>query len=196
MFMKVLRDLFGCDDVRDPEMPITREGVNHLVKTGNPWNKTKSAATLQEYNLKFISCFTQDYTFEQLKLVGEKVVEDYHNYRRTAKAEPVKLSLDFSLYQNNIPREDLYMSHKDKITDDKESANNLRSLIYNKIQEKGSHYFLRSNIPLEEIFTLIADENPKFSKETLVYLPELLDISLEEFILLLTKDTDNPSAGF
>ncbi|MDD1413146.1 hypothetical protein MEN41_00315 [Dolichospermum sp. ST_con] len=197
MFMKMLRDLYGCDDVRDPEMPITREAVNHLVHTGNPGIKSKAAATVQDYNLQFICCFTQEHSFAELKAVGEKVLAEYHNQKRTAKAvEPVKLSLDFSLHQNNIPREDLYMSHKDKITDDKESANNLRSLIYNKIQEKGSHYFLRSNIPLEEIFTLIADENPKFSKETLVYLPELLDISLEEFILLLTKDTDNPSAGF
>jgi hypothetical protein len=197
MFMKMLRDLYGCEDVRDPEMPITREAVNHLVHTGNPWIRSKAAATVQDYNLQFICCFTQEYTFEQLKAVGEKVLVEYHNLRRTTKVEPVKLSLDFSLHQNNTPKEDLYMSHKGKITDDRSNANNLRTLIYNKILEKGSQFFLKSNIPLDEIFTFIADENPKFSKTTFIILPSLLDISQEEFVDLLSRDTDSfNDAGF
>ena len=197
LFMKMLRDLYGCDDVRDPEMPITREAVNHQVHTGNPWIKSKAAATVQDYNLQFICCFTQEHSFAELKALGENVVAEYHNLRHTTKiVEPVKPSLDFSLPQNNISEEDLYMSHKGKITDDKESANSLRSLIWNTLIEKGRDYFLCAGISAEEILTLIAEKDPPIRSSTMRSLSSLLGLSLEEVLNLLTKDTDNLNVGF
>ncbi|MDM3853419.1 MAG: hypothetical protein PT120_00435 [Aphanizomenon gracile PMC649.10] len=201
MFMKMLRDLYGCDDVRDPEMPITREAVNHLVHTANPWIKSKAAATVQDYNLKFISCFTQEYTFEELKAIGEKVVAEYHQLKRTTKViEPIKLSLDVSLPEKYIPTEDLYLNHKGKITDDKDSANNLRSLIWNTLIEEGRDYFLCAGISAEEILILIAEKDPAIRSSirasSMRSLSLLLELSLEEVFNLLTKDTDNLNVGF
>ncbi|MBE9231569.1 hypothetical protein IQ231_07690 [Cuspidothrix issatschenkoi LEGE 03284] len=197
LFIKMVQDLYGCDDVRDPKMPLTREAVNHLVHTGNPWIKTKPAATVQDYHLHFITCFTESHTFAELKAVGEKVLAEYHKMRPTTKAvEPVKLSLDFSLQQNNISEKDLYMSHKGKITDDKESANSLRSLIWNTLIEKGRDYFLCAGISAEEILTLIEEKDPVIRSSTMKSLSLLLDLSLEEVFNLLTKDTDNLNVGF
>lgn len=200
LFMKMIRDLYGCGDVRDPEMPITREAVNHLVHTANPWIKSKSAATLQEFNLMFISCFTQDYTFEYLKEVGDQVIAEYNERRRQMQAiKPVKLNLDFSAINTEEElkeEEELFLGHKGKITNDAHKANNLRTLLFNKLQEKGSYYFISSGLPLDEILAMLADENPKFSKETFICLPQLLEISLEDFMRLLTKDKSDLDVGF
>ncbi|KHG39306.1 MULTISPECIES: hypothetical protein [Aphanizomenon] len=198
LFMKMTRDLFGCEDVRDPEMPITREAVNHLVHTGNPWKKSKAAATVQDYNLQFLCCFTQEYTFDHLKLVGEKVLVEYHNSKRKTKVEPVKLTLDFSLPNdhNEDKEESLYLNHNGKITNNPEEANNLRGLIDNAIRKNGVDYFLRSGISAEELLRIAYQDSPKFGIETLTNLPDLLNLSLEEFVLLLAKDKDNPNAGF
>lgn len=200
LFMKMVRDLYGCDDVRDPKMPITREAVNHLVHTGNPWIRSKAAATVQDYNLQFICCFTQEYTFEQLKSVGEKVLLEYHNLRRTTKVEPVRLNLDFSLPQRNQPSDtqdtSVYLNHTGKLTSNPDDANNLRGLIDNAIRKNGVDYFLRSGISAEELLRIAYQDNPRFGIETLTSLPSLLDVSLEEFIILLTKDRENLNAGF
>lgn len=196
LFMKMLRDLYGCDDVRDPEMPITREAVNHLVHTGNPWIKSKAAATVQDYNLQFLSCFTQEYTFQELKAVGEKVLEEYQEYKRADK-RPVKLRFNLP---DAVPidreENDLYISHEGKITHESEGANNLRALVFNKMIEKGTRYFMSSNLPLEEVVSIMVDKNPSFSRETLMYLPDLLEISLAEFVELLAKDKEELDVGF
>lgn len=194
LFMKMVRDLYGCDDVRDPKMPITREAVNHLVHTGNPWIKSKPAATVQDYNLQFVCCFTQKYTFAELKAVGERVIEDYHKKRHkgTKAVEPIKLSLDFSLPE----KEDLYISHAGRLSNSEEDANNLRALIQNTLTEKGTDYFLKSGIPAEELLGAIYDHNPKISYDTLMVLPDLLGLSLEAFCLLLSKDKSNLNIGF
>lgn len=201
LFMKMIRDLYGCEDIRDPEMPITREAVNHLVHTGNPWIKSKAAATLQEYNLQFICCFTQEHTFEQLKVIGDKVVDDYQKLRQQKiideTSQQIRLSLSLKDSQGSNDDETVvYLNHKGKLTDNISEANNLITLIFNKLREKGSNYFVNSGIPLDEILAILADEKPKFSAETFTCFPILLDISLEEFLRLLTKDNDNLNVGF
>ena len=194
LFMKMIQDLYGCSDVRDPRMPITREAVNHLVHTGNPWMKSKPAVTLQDYNLQFICCFTQEYTFEQLKQIGEKVLDDYRKLKYSAaKADdPVKLSLDFSL----PAKESLYIRHDGKLTNNSENANNLKGLIHNTLIERGTAYFLSFGVPAEELLAAIYDANPKLSLDTLIVLPEALGLSLEAFCQLLSKDKDDLNLGF
>ena len=206
MFLKMIRDLYGCDDIRSPEMPITREAVDHLIHTANPKTKTKPAATVQEFNLKFMSCFSQDHTFEELKAVGEEVVAAYVDYKQQLRnktraiqaGEPIKLTFD--LVPPKVDQEDkvdaAFFSHKGKLTGSVQRANNLRTLLFDKLQEKGSSYFVNSETPLDEILAILADESPKLSPKTFVCLPELLEISLETFVKLLTKDKDDLNLGF
>ncbi|MFM6151606.1 MAG: hypothetical protein ACKPE3_01190, partial [Sphaerospermopsis kisseleviana] len=65
-----------------------------------------------------------------------------------------------------------------------------------KLQEKGSNYFVSSGLPLDEILAILADESPKLSPETFVCLPQLLEMPLETFVKLLTKDIENLNLGF
>lgn len=197
LFVKMLRDLYGCDDVRDPEMPITREAVNHLVHTGNPWMKSKPAVTLQDYNLQFICCFTQEHTFEELKQIGEKVLEDYRKLKYSHTKEnssPIRLNFDF---KPPTPSPDtIYLSHTGDLTNDESKANNLRSLLWNTLIEQGKDYFLRSGISAEELLVIITEENPYIRPTTIKSLVLLLDVSLEEVLDLLTKDASNLDVGF
>ncbi len=199
MFMKMLRDLYGCQDVRDPEMPITREAVNHLVHTGNPWTKSKSAVTVQDYNLQFICCFTQTYTFDELKEVGERVLKEYYRIKHSATkpgtSEPIRLNLDFTPPKAPNP-ETIYLSHRGELTNDEKKANNLRSLLWNTLIERGKDYFLRSGISAEELLSVITEENPYVRMTTFQSLALLLDLSLDEVVKRLAKDTDNLDAGF
>lgn len=199
MFMKMLRDLYGCQDVRDPEMPITREAVNHLVHTGNPWIKSKAAVTVQDYNLQFICCFTQTYTFDELKEVGERVLKEYYRIKHSATkpsiSEPIRLNLDFTPPKAPSP-ETIYLSHRGELTNDEKKANNLRSLLWNTLIERGKDYFLRSGISAEELLSVITEENPYVRMTTFQSLALLLDLSLDEVVKRLAKDTDNLDAGF
>ena len=188
LFIEMVQELFGCNEPNSPEMPINRTAVVHLVGTANPkpTRTGKPAATVQEPNLKFMSCFTDKYTYEQLKEIGDKVVAEYHRQRHGGTA-PVKLSLDFSTPE----KETLYLDSDEEFTNQPEESNNLRSLIHQTLTRKGTDILIGSGLDAMELLSLLIDKNPKISINTIRCLPILLGISSEEFIKLLYEDTDS-----
>ncbi len=197
-FMLMVQDLYGCDDVRSPQMPLTRESVDHLVHTGNPWRKTKPALSIQEYHLSFICCFTEspEETFKELKAAGQRTLEEYQKIKHetTKIKEPARLSFDFPT--NNKKSDSLYLTHSGNFTKDASRANNLRGLVWNAAHQNGKEYFLRAGISAEELLSLILESNPSLRMSSLQSLVLLLDIPPERLVEMLADDTSDLDVGF
>lgn len=190
-FIDMIKDLFGTTNPK--EIPINKEATHRLVKTANPSVKA-FAVTLHESNLKFISCFTKDYSFEYLLRLGNKTIQEYRDSENRAKGLLPEIGTEVSDANNSdnyiqIRKQDIMFDSDGEITPIEEESNNLRTLLHRKLTYYGTALLDHSDVSAKDILSILFDDKPDCGMSTIRCLPDLLGIKREELLRLLILDT-------
>jgi hypothetical protein len=189
-FILMVCELYGCENVQDDRIPINRTAVVNLTNTGNPYTKTKPAITLQEDNLQFMCCFTQDYTFEYLKALGERTLAEYKILTEPQQNIPFVSTI--------VPKSEDKEKEQQEIQEVfEETEKTLESILTKAIKEKGLKYFIDNGVRAEELAYLAWGDKPQLSLHTFAKLPRLLNIPPEELSkIILGEGEDDLNVGF
>ncbi|MBD2409473.1 hypothetical protein H6H01_01855 [Nostoc calcicola FACHB-3891] len=144
---------------------INRSLIDRLIHTGNP-HRESHAKTLRKDNLKTISYFTNNYSYDELKVIALKV-------------------LGQNITENVTETNNLTMEYKEE---DKEET--VKEALLNYLNKNGYKNLTNFGVNPSDILEILFEDKPKVEIKTIVLLPDALGMPKSDFLELLEKEID------
>jgi hypothetical protein len=194
-FVRMLEEVFGYDI-------LNRGSIHRLIHTANPLI-VHHAKSIQSEVLEVISVFSNR-TYEELFDIGIATIKKYQEYNdkgqsdksltETADTAPTDNSSTEmpKAEKSQLYKSELKLDNLGQLTEDR--PNNLRTAVHRHLSENGSRGISKYGIPGDAILELLYEKHPNLPYSLLPKIQRFLNISTDEFMIVLQEDIESLNA--